>query len=100
MVDDVLRCALWELRVEQGRTASLREFLSAGATAQQAETVMAIYLPDDEVVGSGVAKQLALALTQAKVSKSGRCMRGSFRTVGRCLKDFIRPDHVCQPPLR
>ena len=40
------------------------------------------------------------ALTQARVSKSGRCLQVSLSIVGRCLKDCIRPATVCQPPLR
>ena len=36
-------------------------------------------------------------LTQVRVSRSGRFMRISFSTVGRCLKDFRRPDAACQP---
>jgi hypothetical protein len=62
MVDDGLRGGLRELRVAQGRTASLRAFLPTGTTAQQAEMVMSIDLLDDEVVGSGGAKQLACGI--------------------------------------
>ena len=62
MVADVRRWGLWELRVAQGRTASCRACLSAGAPAQQADTVMAIHRPEDEVIGSGVATPLAVGM--------------------------------------
>ena len=62
MMDDVLCGGLRALRGAQGRPASLRAFFPAGTTAQQAETIMAIHLPDDEVVGSGGAQQLAVSM--------------------------------------
>jgi len=62
MVDDVLRGGLWELGIEQGSATALGELFPAGATAQQADTVMTIHLPDDEVIGSGAVKQLAFGI--------------------------------------
>jgi hypothetical protein len=62
MVDDVLSGGFWKLGIEQGSATALGELFPAGATAQQADTVMAIHLPDDEVVGSGAAKQLAFGI--------------------------------------
>lgn len=59
MVDDRRRLFLWKLRIEQGGASPLGELLSARATAQQANTVMAVHLPDNEVVRARVAKQLA-----------------------------------------
>jgi hypothetical protein len=37
------------------------------------------------------------ALTQARVSTSGRCMLSSLRTGGHCVEDFRRPSVSCQP---
>jgi hypothetical protein len=62
VVDDILCGGLGELGIEQSSTTSLREFLSAGATAQQADTVRSIHLPDAEIVRPGAAKQLAFSI--------------------------------------
>jgi hypothetical protein len=53
---------LWKLRMEQGGATPLGELLPARATAQQAHTVMAVYLPDNKVVRASVAKQLACGI--------------------------------------
>jgi hypothetical protein len=52
MVDYLLRFGL----------RKLRELLAAGTTAQQADTVASIHLPDDEITGSYTAKQLAFSI--------------------------------------
>jgi hypothetical protein len=62
MVDDGRRLFLWELGIEQGGATPLGELLAARATAQQANTVMAIHLPDHEVVRASAAKQLAFGV--------------------------------------
>jgi hypothetical protein len=62
MVDYLLRFGLRKLCVKQGGTASFRELLAAGTTAQQADTVVSIHLPDDEITGSYTAKQLAFSI--------------------------------------
>ena len=62
MVDDILRGGLWELGVEQGGATALGELLPTPSTAQQADTVMPIHFPDDEVIRPGVAKQLAFGI--------------------------------------
>jgi hypothetical protein len=62
MVDDILRSGLWELGIEQGGATSFGERLPTGATAQQADTIMAIQLPNNEVVSPSMAKQLAFGI--------------------------------------
>jgi hypothetical protein len=47
MADDILGFGLRELGIEQGGTTSLREFLPAGPTTQQAHMVLAVDLADD-----------------------------------------------------
>jgi hypothetical protein len=59
MVDDILRCGLWNLRIEQGRAATLGELLAAGATTQQPDTVGAIDLAHDESGFARGPKQMA-----------------------------------------
>ena len=62
MTDDVCSFGLWKLGVEQGAAPSLGELLPTDATAEQTETVVPIHLPDDEVIGPSVAKQLAFGI--------------------------------------
>lgn len=62
MVDNILRSGFGKLGVEQGSAPSLGKLLPTAATAQQAETVMAIHLPDHEVVRASLAKQLAFGI--------------------------------------
>ena len=62
MVDHLLGLGLWKPRVEQGGTAPFRAFFPAAPTAQQAETILPIHLPDDEIVSSCPAKQLAFSI--------------------------------------
>ena len=62
MVDDILRSGFGELGIEQGGATSLGKLLPTATTAQQAETVMAIHLPDHEVVRANMAEQLAFGI--------------------------------------
>jgi hypothetical protein len=62
MVDDILRSGFGELGIEQGGATSLGKLLPTDATAQQADTVTAIHLPDNEVVSASMAKQLAFGI--------------------------------------
>jgi hypothetical protein len=62
MVDDILHGGLWELGIDKAVPRSLGELLPASATAQQADTVMPIHLPDNEVVSTGVTQQLAFGI--------------------------------------
>ena len=62
MVDDILRSGFGELGMEQGGATSMGKLLSTAATAQQAETVMGIHVPDHEVVRASLAKQLTFGI--------------------------------------
>ena len=62
MIDDLLRCGLWELRVEQGAPAPLGKFFTAGAAAQQANAILAIYLADAKMALASVTKVLAFRI--------------------------------------
>ena len=62
MVHDILRSGFGELGIEQGGATALGKLLPTAATAQQAETVMAIHFPDHEVVRASLAKQLAFGI--------------------------------------
>jgi hypothetical protein len=62
VADDILGFSLRELRIEQGGAASLREFLPTGAAAQQAHTVMAVDLSDDQVACPCALKQVAFSI--------------------------------------
>jgi hypothetical protein len=62
MVDHRLSFGLWQLGIEQGGPASLRELFPTGATAQQAETVAPIHFTDDEVAGACTAQPLAFSI--------------------------------------
>jgi hypothetical protein len=59
MADDLFRCGLRELGVEQGTAASLGEFLSTSTTAQQADAVVAINLAHGEISLTRATKQVA-----------------------------------------
>jgi hypothetical protein len=62
MANDIVGFGLRELRIQQGGAASLGEFLPTGATAQQAHTVIAIDLPDDQVACIGTLTQVAFRI--------------------------------------
>jgi hypothetical protein len=49
MIDDLNRLVLWHLGVEQGRAATLREFFTTGATAEESDGIMAIDFADHEI---------------------------------------------------
>jgi hypothetical protein len=59
MANDIVGFGLRELCIKQGGAAALGAFLPTGATAQQAHTVIAIDLPDDQVACPGTLKQVA-----------------------------------------
>ena len=73
VADAILCGGLGALRMAQGRATAFGAFLSAGATAQQAETIMPIHLPDAEVVRPGATKQLAFGMDTGE-----RVQVGSF----------------------
>ena len=62
MVDDSRRSGFGALGIAQGGATSLGKLLPTAATAQQAETVMAIHLSDHEVVRASMAAQLAFGI--------------------------------------
>ena len=59
MVEDILRCGLGALHVESGAPASFGAFLSAGATAQQAEAIGPRDLAHGEMGLASATKALA-----------------------------------------
>src|SRR4029453_15156774 len=62
MVDHCLGFGLRKLRVAQGSPAPFRELCPAAPTAQQADSITPIHLPDDEVARACPAKQLAFSI--------------------------------------
>jgi len=62
MIDDLLRGGLWELRIEQGGAASFGELLPARATTQQAEVVVPIDRPYDEIGLARTTKQVTFRI--------------------------------------
>ena len=62
MVADLLRGGLWALGVEHGGATALGALLPTPSTAQQADTVMPLHCPADEVMRPGVAQQLACGM--------------------------------------
>jgi hypothetical protein len=62
MVADLLRSGFRERRRAQGGATALGQLLPTAATAPQAETVMAIHLPDHEGVRASLAKPRAFGM--------------------------------------
>jgi hypothetical protein len=62
MLDDLRSCGLWELRGEQGAPAPLGKFFTAGAAAQQAHVLRAVYLADAKMALASMTKVLACRL--------------------------------------
>jgi len=62
MIDDVLSCGFRKLGIEQRASAALGKFFTAGATAQQPDTVTAVDLADHEIALASLTKQVAFGI--------------------------------------
>ena len=71
MVDDLFRSGFGELGIEQGTAASLGACLSTGATAQQAEPVVARNLAHREMALARATKALACRIDTGKSIQVG-----------------------------
>jgi hypothetical protein len=100
MINDILRGGLWELGIEQGGPAPLRELFPAGTTAQQADMVVPIHLADDEVSGACPAKQLAFSIDTGE-SVQVRSLHEGLLQNSRLLSQGLHPTrHRLSTPLR
>ena len=62
MVDDLFRCGLGQLGVEQGTATALREFLPARTAAQEPDAVLAVDFAHSEIVLAHETKLLAFGV--------------------------------------
>jgi len=90
--DDLLRSGFGELGMEQGGATALGTRLSTAATAQQAETVLALHFPAHEVVRARLATPLACGL------HTGERVQGGSLQVSRLAHRWLLSQAL--PPAR
>jgi hypothetical protein len=100
MAEDILGFRLRELGIAQGGTTSFGACLPTLPTAQQADTVVPIHLPNDEVMRPGVAKQLAFGIDTGSRVPVG-ALHASLLEHSWWLSQRLHPTrHPVSTPLR